>query len=259
MSSLYDLKGKVAFVTGAGLGGLGAQTAIAFAKVGCDVVVADLPSREQDLKQTVQKINEYSKNSFYVTMDITKENQIDDAITEVIDKFGKLDILVNSAGVMLRKPTFETSLLEWQKIIDVNLTGTWLLARRAGRELTKQGHGKIINFSSLYANMVGPLPEPAYYASKAGVVNLTRGLASEWGKQNVQVNCIAPGVFFPTNMTEPLADQPGRLEQMADRTLLGRLGDPEKDISGVVLFLASAASDYITGQLIAVDGGWSAW
>ncbi len=253
------MKEKVAFVTGAGMGGLGAQSAITLAKAGCHVVVADIADRKQDLDQTLAQINNHSDQSFAVTMDITKEEEIDQAIDQVIARFGKLDILVNCSGVMLRKPTFDTSIEEWQRIIDVNLTGTWLLARRAARHLTEQGHGKIINFSSLYSDMVGPLPEPAYYASKSGVVNLTRGLAMEWGKHNIQVNCIAPGVFFPTNMTGPLAEQQGRLEQMEERTLLGRLGDPKKDISGVVLFLASPASDYITGQKIAVDGGWSSW
>lgn len=258
MSSLFNLSGKVAFVTGAGMGGLGAQSAIALAEAGCKVAIADLPSRKEDLYKTREIIEQHAKESIVVTMDVTKEEDIDDAVTEVIDEFGRIDILLNNAGAMLRKSSIDTTLKEWQHIIDVNLTGTWLVARRVGKEMLQQKQGKIINVSSLYANIVGPLPEPAYYASKSGVVNLTRGLASEWGKQNIQANCIAPGVFYPTNMTKPLAEQPGRLEEMAERTLLGRLGNPE-EIQGVVVFLASSASDYMTGQMLSIDGGWSAW
>ncbi len=258
MSSLFDLTGNVALVTGAGIGGLGAQSAIALAQSGCSIVVSDLPSREKALQDTLQEVRKYTNETLSVTMDITKEKDVDRVVEAVINTFGRIDILMNAAGAMLRKSSIETSLEEWQHIIDVNLTGTWLMARRVGSELIKQEQGKIINVSSLYANIVGPLPEPAYYASKSGIVNLTRGLASEWGRQNVQVNCIAPGVFYPTNMTKPLADQPGRLEEMAERTLLGRLGTPE-DIKGVVVFLGSKASDYMTGQMLTVDGGWNAW
>lgn len=258
MSSLFDLSGKVALITGAGFGGLGAQSAIALAEAGCKIVISDLPTREEDLNQTSQEIKKYTSETISVPMDITNEEDVNNVVDAAIDKFGKIDILMNAAGVMLRKPTIETSLKEWQHIIDVNLTGTWLMAKRVGAEMIKQEEGKMINVSSVYANIVGPLPEPAYYASKSGIVNLTRGLAAEWGKKNINVNCIAPGVFYPTNMTKPLSEQPGRLEEMTERTLLGRLGDPE-DIKGVVVFLASKASDYITGQLITVDGGWNAW
>src|SRR5919202_3338161 len=132
-------------------------------------------------------------------------------------------------------------------------------SRRVAREMVRQGGGKIVNTSTLYTNIVGPLPESAYYASKAGVANLTRGLALEWGKQGINVNCLAPGVFYPTNMTAPLAKQPERLEWMRSRTLLGRLGNPEHDLKGVVVFLASPAADYVTGQVIFADGGWTAW
>ena len=259
MTSLFNLKDKVALVAGAGMGGLGAQAAIALAEAGCSVAVADLPSRKEDLLETVKEVEKYTSSCISVELDVSSEEDINQAVDEVLKHFGEIDILVNFAGVMLRKPSIETKLEEWQKVIDINLTGAWLLARRVGKELISQEHGKIINVSTLYSNIVGPIPEPAYYASKAGVVNLTRGLASEWGKQNVQVNCIAPGVFYPTNMTKPLVDQPGRLEQMAERTLLGRLGNPETDIQGLVVFLASDASNYITGQMIAVDGGWTAW
>lgn len=236
VSKLFDLSGQVALVTGAGFGGLGGYAAIALAEAGCHVAVADLPSRKEDLEHTVQEIRKKGRQGFPVFLDITREESIDEAVFKVVHHFGKIDILANFAGKMLRKPTIETSISEWQEIIDINLTGTFLICRRVGKEMIQQARGKIITISSLYGELVGPIPEPAYYASKAGVVNLTRGLAAEWGKYNIQVNAIGPGVFYPTNFTRPLKDQPGRLEEMKERTLLGRLGDPETDLSGVVVF-----------------------
>lgn len=259
MSGMFDLDGKVALITGAGWGGLGAFSAIALAEHGCKVALADLSSRNTELSDSSDKIRSSSENVMTITVDVTKETDVNAAVESVLNHWGRIDILLNNAGVMLRKSAFDTTVEEWQRIIDINLTGTWLMSRRVGKELVKQSSGKIINISSLYSNIVGPLPESAYYASKAGVVNLTRGLALEWGPHGVQVNCIAPGVFYPTNMTKPLVDQPERLEWMAKRTMLGRLGNPERDLKGAVVFLASAASDYITGQLLAVDGGWTAW
>ena len=160
---------------------------------------------------------------------------------------------------MLRKPATETSLVEWQRVLDINLTGTWLLNRAAGRVMIGAGSGKIINFASVYAERVGPVPESAYYASKSGIANLTRSMASEFGTYGIQVNCLGLGVFYPTAMTAPLKDAPETLRWMEERTLLKRLGDPERDLDGIVALLASAASDYITGQVLYVDGGWSAW
>ena len=122
-----------------------------------------------------------------------------------------------------------------------------------------QGSGRIINFSTVYAERVGPIPESAYYAAKAGIANLTRSVASEAGPTGITVNCLAPAVFYPTRMTAPLADQPDRLEWFRARTMLGRLGDPATDLAGPLLLLASDAGAYMTGQILYVDGGWSAW
>jgi NAD(P)-dependent dehydrogenase (short-subunit alcohol dehydrogenase family) len=176
-----------------------------------------------------------------------------------VDRLGKIDILVHHAGVMLRRETLDTSVADWQRVIDINVTGTWLMARAVARDMITRGYGRIIATSSVYANIVGPIPEPAYYASKAAVANLTRALASEWGRRGITVNCVAPGVFFPTRMTQALAEDPGRLDEMAQRTLLGRVGDPAQDLSGTIIWLASDAARYVTGQVIYVDGGWTAW
>lgn len=144
-------------------------------------------------------------------------------------------------------------------MLDVNLTGTWLLNRAAGRIMTRRGKGAIVNFSTVYAERVGPIPESAYYASKAGIGNLTRSMAAEFGPHGVTVNCLAPAVFYPTRMTAPLSEDPDRLRWFAERTMLGRLGDPETDLEGPLLLLASDAGRYMTGQIVYVDGGWSAW
>lgn len=256
---LFDLTGRVALVTGAAPGGLGYFSALGLAEHGAEVVAADVPSREAELEETCAAVRGVGGSAAMTTFDVSSEAEVDEAVRDVLERQGRIDILVHHAGVMLRRPSFETSVAEWQRIIDVNLTGTWLVARAAARGMVECGAGRIITTASVYADIVGPLPEPAYYASKAGVANLTRGLAAEWGSRGVTVNCLAPGVFYPTQMTQALRDDPGRLEEMARRTLVGRLGDPATDFAGTVVWLASDAARYVTGQVVYVDGGWTAW
>jgi gluconate 5-dehydrogenase len=225
-------------------------------------VAADVPVRVHELNQTVEAVAEIAGIAdacSAATFDVSVEAEVEEAVQSTVARLGKIDILVHHAGVMLRRETLETSVADWQRVIDINLTGTWLMARAVGRDMVTRGYGRIITTSSVYADIVGPIPEPAYYASKAGVANLTRGLASEWGRAGITVNCVAPGVFFPTRMTEALAKDPRRLDEMAQRTLLGRLGDPAQDLSGTIIWLASDAAQYVTGQVIYVDGGWTAW
>ncbi|MBO0852393.1 MAG: SDR family oxidoreductase, partial [Nocardia sp.] len=191
---------------------------------------------------------------------IAEAGAADGVVAEVLGGCGRLDILVHHAGVMARGPSLETAIPDWQRILDVNITGTWLTARAAAAAMIEGGAGgRIVTTGSIYSTMVGPIPEPAYYASKAAVANLTRGLAAEWGPHGVTVNCVAPGVFYPTGMTAPLGDAPEVLARMTERTLLKRLGDPERDLRGVIALLTSDASAYLTGQTIYVDGGWTAW
>jgi NAD(P)-dependent dehydrogenase (short-subunit alcohol dehydrogenase family) len=256
MTGLFSLEGKIALVVGAGAGGLGERIAAALAGQGATVALADRPEREADLTATAARCGRESSVHF---CDVTEEAQIVALFDSVIAAHGRVDILVNCAGVMLRKAYDETSLEEFQRVIGINLTGTWLLNREAGRRMTPQGSGKIVNLSTVYAERVGPVPESAYYASKAGIVNVTRALAAELGPHGITVNCVAPGVFYPTQMTAALGEDPERLRWFSERTMLGRLGDPERDIAGPVALLASAASDYMTGQVVYVDGGWSAW
>ncbi|MGI5232212.1 SDR family NAD(P)-dependent oxidoreductase [Actinoallomurus sp. CA-142502] len=255
MSDPFDLTGDTALVVGAAAGGLGARAALTLGRRGARVLVADLPSRADDLDRTVDSLVSAGASVEALTCDVTDES----SVAEAVGHAGRLDVLVNAAGVMLRKPVAETTVEEFERVLRVNLTGAWLLGRAAGARMTAQRGGRIVNFATVYAERVGPVPESAYYSSKAGVANLTRSMASEFGTAGVRVNCLALGVFYPTNMTAPLADAPETLAWFSDRTLLKRLGDPETDLDGPLLLLASPAGSYVTGQVIYADGGWSAW
>lgn len=242
MVNPFDLTDQVALVIGGAAGGLGERAARALAESGATVAVADLPGRGTPF-----------------AVDVTDEAAVDDLFAAVIEQHGGVDIVVNAAGVMLRKPYDETTLAEFEHVVRVNLTGTWLVNRAAGKAMTPQRSGRIVNLTTVYAERVGPVPESAYYASKAGVANVTRAMASELGPLGINVNCLAPGVFYPTEMTAALGDDPERLAWFAGRTMLNRLGDPDTDFAGPLLLLASPASSYMTGQVVYIDGGWSAW
>lgn len=239
--SAFDLSGDVALVVGAATGGLGEHAARALSQHGATVVRADLAGDGTDV----------------LDVDVTDEASVKALVASVLERHGRIDVLVNAAGVMLRKPYDETTLAEFEHVVRVNLTGSWLLAREVAPAMSDLG--RIVNLSTVYAERVGPVPESAYYASKAGVANVTRSLAAELGPRGISVNCLAPGVFYPTKMTAALGADPERLRWFADRTMLGRLGDPETDFAGPLLLLASSAAAYITGQVVYVDGGWSAW
>lgn len=250
----FDVTDQVAVVVGAAAGGLGQHAAEVLAARGARVVLADLAARRDDLARTAPD-DAASRHD----CDVTDEHQVEALFDAVLAEHGRCDIAVNAAGVMLRKSYDTTSVEEFERVVRTNLTGTWLVGRAAGRRMAAQGSGRIVTLSTVYAERVGPVPESAYYASKAGVANVTRALAAELGPSGVRVNCLAPGVFFPTQMTAALADDPERLAWFAQRTMLGRLGSPDTDLAGPLLLLASAASGYLTGQVIYVDGGWSAW
>lgn len=256
VTGLFDLTGKVAVVIGAAAGGLGERAARALAEHGAAVALADLASAQDGLAETAAGCG--PATSTYA-VDVTSEESVRDLAQRVVADHGQVDVVVNAAGIMLRKEVAETTVAEFERVMRVNLTGTWIVGREFGPRMAAAGSGRLVNLTTVYAERVGPVPESAYYASKAGVVNVTRSLASELGRQGVTVNAVAPAVFYPTAMTAPLAQTPDRLAWFAERTMLGRLGNPDTDFAGPIVFLASAASAYVTGQVLYVDGGWSAW
>ncbi|MEL9914524.1 MAG: SDR family oxidoreductase [Thermoplasmatales archaeon] len=259
---LLDLTGKVALVTGASIGGIGFSIAEALAEAGVSVVISDVSSRVMDLHMALDRLKKIKDDSKAIEIDITDSGSVIDGIKSIDKEFGQLNILINNAGIIIRKPSLEMTREEWQKVIDTNLTGTWFISNEVARLMIRKGYskdGRIINVASQLGKVVGDNPESSYYASKAAIIHLTRALAMEWAPYGINVNCIAPGVFYPTKMTMEFSKNPLALNEMIKRTMKGRLGDPSKDLKGVAVFLASAASDYITGQTIYVDGGWTAW
>ncbi len=249
---LFSLEGKVALVTGGGRG-LGRSMALALAEAGADVAVASR-TRPQ-LEHVAEAIQAIGKHSLPIVSDVSKVAEVQNMIKKTIEKFGHLDILVNAAGVNQRKPSIEVSPKLWEQIVGTNLRGTFLCCQAAAPYMIKQRSGVIINIASLLSAIGIPSLAP-YAASKSGVVGLTRVLAAEWAPYGIRVNCIGPG-YFRTEMNRALFADEEWVNRLLRRVPLGRAGVPE-DLTGVVIFLASKASSYITGQIFYVDGGFLA-
>ncbi|MGH2608422.1 MAG: SDR family NAD(P)-dependent oxidoreductase [Tepidiformaceae bacterium] len=250
---LFDLTGKVALVTGAGRG-LGRTMACALAAAGADVAIGARTVAElETLKAEIEGIG---CRAAVVQLDVTDEASCEGAVGRVREALGSLDILVNNAGINVRKPVLELSLEEYERVLDTNLKGYFLCARAAGRYMVERGAGKVINVSSILGQVA--LPHQAAYASSKGAIEqLTKVLALEWASAGVQVNAIGP-TYFETELTRPLFEDPERNAFITGRTPMGRWGQPH-ELAGAVIFLASRASDYITGHTLMVDGGWTAW
>jgi 2-deoxy-D-gluconate 3-dehydrogenase len=251
-SSLFDLTGRTALVTGASRG-LGAAATEALAFAGANVI---LVGRDQaTLEQQQAKLVDLDIETLVLRCDISRPKQIASIVAKATKMFGGIDILVNNAGIIRRSPAAEYSLDDWNDVLAVNLTGSFLMAQEVGRGMIERGRGKIINIASLLS-FSGGLNVVGYTASKSAVAGMTRALANEWGPHGVNVNAIAPG-YFHTEATEVLQKNTERYNALRLRIPAGRWGDPD-DLKGSIVYLASRASDYVNGHLLVVDGGWMA-
>jgi gluconate 5-dehydrogenase len=248
---LFDLTNKVAIVTGAGRG-LGAAMAVGLAKAGATVVITDvLPTGT-----TVASIVNSGGQAEGFSLDVSKKSEVTTVITEIVKKYGKIDILVNNAGIEKGAPTETLSEKDFDRVIEVNLKGEFLVAQAVGIEMLKKKSGSIINVASV-AGFLGSAGGVAYNSSKAGIINLTRSLAVEWAKSGIRVNAICPGIF-ETEMTKPYLAMEQYAAAFKARVPMGRVAKPE-ELAGIAVFLASEkASGYLTGQLLIVDGAWTA-
>jgi gluconate 5-dehydrogenase len=255
MSELFNLSNKTAVITGAS-SGLGVQFAHALAAHGANVAI--LARRKEKLESVKQEVEQKHQVKIEaIACDVTDEDQVKQAVSEVVAKFSRVDILVNNAGVGGIGVVEEMTLEDWQKVIDVNLTGVFLCSKEFGKIMIEQKYGKIINIASIFG-AVGNLAFPvvAYHATKGGVVNFTRGLAAEWAKYHITVNGIGPG-FFESEMTQEVGENPDANTFIKAGSPMQRWGK-EGELNGALLLLASDASSFITGQTIYVDGGWTA-
>ncbi len=249
---MFDLTGKVALVTG-GNGGIGLGMARGLAGAGARVVIAG--RNAQKSQDAVQALRALGSDSFALAADVSDEASVAKLFAAVAERCGRLDILVNNAGTTVRKPVDQLQLAEWQQVMDTNLTSAFLCCRAAHPLMKAAGGGKIVNIGSMMSIFGAPYA-PAYGASKGGIVQLTRAMAASWAADRIQVNAVLPG-WIQTELTDGARAQVAGLnERVIARTAAGRWGQPE-DLAGIAVFLASAASDFVTGTAIPVDGGYS--
>jgi 2-deoxy-D-gluconate 3-dehydrogenase len=250
--SMFSLEGKTALVTGASRG-LGQALATALAAAGADVVCAS--SRAGGADATAESIRSLGRRAWTVYGNVSDRTALDAMTKEVERQTPAVDILVNNAGDVARHPAEEFPAEDWDRVVRTNLDAVWFLSQQFGKQMVARGSGKIINIASVLS-FSGGLTVAPYAVSKHGVAGLTKALANEWASRNVQVNAIAPG-YFVTDNTKPLRENSIRVAQINARIPAGRWGEP-KDLSGAVVFLASAASNYMNGHVLVVDGGWMA-
>jgi gluconate 5-dehydrogenase len=252
---LFDLTGKVAVVTG-GAAGLGRQMAEALGELGASLVLCG--RREERVRKAAAELTALGVRTAALAADVTRPADVQKVVDAALDTFGRIDVLVNNAGTAWGSPLEDMSLADWSKVLDTNLTGTFLCAQAVGRVMLREKRGTIVNVASV-SGLGGANPEvlqaAAYHASKGGVIAFTRDLACEWARHGIRVNAIAPG-WFPTHMSKAVLER--KRERMLPAVPLGRFGS-DHDLKGAVAFLASEASAYVTGHVLVVDGGQTAW
>lgn len=248
----FKLNGKVALVTGAKQG-LGQGYAIALAEAGADIAALDVG----DVNETGRLISGLGRRFMPIQCNL-REATVDDLnkiVGDIVTQLGRLDILVNNAGIIRRAPAIDFSEKDWDDVIQINMRSVFFFSQAAARAMVKQGGGKIINVASMLS-FQGGIIVPSYTAAKSGVAGITKALANEWAKFNINVNAIAPG-YMATENTAPIRADAQRSQTILERIPAGRWGTPE-DLQGIVVFLASSASDYMQGAIVPVDGGWLA-
>ena len=250
----FSLGGSTALVTGGGTG-LGRAIAIALAAHGADVAVTELPGKTELADGTAEEIRALGRRAAAIALDVTDLGSVGALVPAVLDQLGRLDILVNNAGLNIQRHALEVSEEDWDRVLDVNLKGLFFCSQAVGRHMVSSGGGRIVNIAS-QMGLVGYWRRAAYCSSKAGVVNLTRVLAIEWAQHRITVNAIAP-TFVLTPLTEPMFEDAAFKADVISRIPLGRLAEPD-DVANAAVYLASPAAKMITGQTLAVDGGWTA-
>ena len=249
---LFDLTGKVAVVTG-GNGGIGLGIAMGLAGAGANIVIA--ARSVEKTAQALEDIRALGVEAQGITVDVTQEPAIQRIVTSTIDHMGRLDILVNNSGIAVRAQPQELTAAQWDSVVDVNLRAAFLASKAAYAQMVKAGGGKVINVGSMYSIFGSDWGAP-YAASKGGLVQLTKSLAVAWAKDNIQVNAVLPG-WIVTDLTRGIQDaDPNRYDNISRRIPTGRWGEPS-ELAGAAVFLASTASDYVTGATLAIDGGYS--
>ena len=249
---LFDLTGKVAVVTG-GNGGIGLGIAMGLAGAGANIVIA--ARSVEKTAQALENIRALGVEAHGITVDVTQEPAIQRIVTSTIDHMGRLDILVNNSGIAVRAQPQELTAAQWDSVVDVNLRAAFLASKAAHAQMVKAGGGKVINVGSMYSIFGSDWGAP-YAASKGGLVQLTKSLAVAWAKDNIQVNAVLPG-WIVTDLTRGIQDaDPNRYDNISRRIPTGRWGEPS-ELAGAAVFLASTASDYVTGATLAIDGGYS--
>jgi len=252
------LDGQVALVSGSS-SGIGRAIALLFAEEGADLVLCDLQPQSrlaEERPETEDLARERGRRVRFQVCDVAREDQVGELFARVADDFGRLDVLVNSAGIFLRRPIAEVPLEEWNHVLGVNLTGYYLMARAAIPLLLESPNASIVNVSSIHGR-VGTGAAATYCATKGGVENLTRQIAVDYGRLGIRCNAIAPGTI-KTAMSQPFRDDPAILAEYESRTLLPRLGEPQ-DVAYAALYLACSESSFVTGHSLVIDGGWTCW
>lgn len=245
---------RVALVTGAGAG-IGRATALALARAGASVCATDADASRA--RQVADDIEAAGGRAISAILDVTHEDEAIRAVEEILATFGRLDVLVNNAGIGARMATVDLPAERWERVLDVGLSGAFFCAKAAARPMIAQGQGAIVNVASIMGLTGGGLyPNPAYHAVKGALVNLTRAWALEWAPSQIRVNAVAPA-FVKTALVEPLMADPAMRQAILDATPLGRLVEPE-EVAAAILFLASDAAAMITGHTLPIDGGWLA-